>query len=349
MRYRPELDGLRAVAVLLVVTRHVHDRIWDWLNGSAGVTLFFVLSGYLITTLALEETANTGSVDLRAFYIRRSFRIFPLYYFVLAIYCAIILGGASASHPPQTFLRALPYYLFYFQEYPLNVDLTGSGPGAPFYQSWSLGIEEKFYLFWPLIFVRLRPVRLGATAVLLALFGFGPWLVHASHPAAAAMLFPYFHILTGCAVAQLLHRGIDVAKAAWLAIPILIALQFIALPWAIPHDMAYSIAASIMLAFLVSRDSSLRRALAFRPLVFVGTLSYGIYLVHILCINVVDRFVPPGGSIPQALLSYGLACILSMGVAYGLHVVVEHPLIGVGKRIALGEPVRGTARSVDDG
>jgi peptidoglycan/LPS O-acetylase OafA/YrhL len=335
MRYRPELDGLRAVAVLLVVTCHVHDRIWDWLNGQAGVTLFFVLSGYLITTLALEETARTGSVDLRAFYIRRIFRIFPLYYLVLAIYCAIILGGASPSHPPEIFRRALPYYLFYFQEYPFHVELSGSGPGAPFYQSWSLGIEEKFYLVWPMIFVLLPAARLSATLVLLVLFGFGPWLMQASYPSAAAMLFPYFHLLIGCAVAQLLYRKIDVAKGVWLAMPILIALHFIRFPSSIPHDMVYSAAAAVVLAFLVTRDGHIRRTLAFKPLVFVGTLSYGIYLVQILCINVVDHFISPGGSIPQALLSYGLACVLSIAVAYGLHVVLERPFILVGKRVAL--------------
>jgi peptidoglycan/LPS O-acetylase OafA/YrhL len=341
MRYRAELDGVRAIAVLMVVTVHVHDQVWNWLNGSAGVTLFFVLSGYLITTLALEETANTGRVDLKAFYIRRIFRIFPLYYLVLAIYCAIILGGASPSHPPELFRRTLPYYLFYFQEYPLY-----AAPGAPFYQSWSLGIEEKFYLFWPLIFVLLPPVRLSATLVLLTLFGFGPWLMQASYPSAAGMLFPYFHILTGCAIAQLLHRRIDIAKGAWLAIPILVALQFMPIPRAIPQGMVYSVAAAVTLAFLVTRDSYLRRALAFKPLAFIGTLSYGIYLVHILCINVVDRLIPPGGSIPKAVLSYGLACILSIAVAYGLHIVVERPLIGVGKRLALGAPAGRSAGSL---
>ena len=80
-----ELDGLRAIAVLLVVTVHMHDKVWTRLNGGLGVVIFFVLSGYLITMLALREEEARGGLDFTAFYIRRTFRIFPLYYVVLAV------------------------------------------------------------------------------------------------------------------------------------------------------------------------------------------------------------------------------------------------------------------------
>src|SRR6516225_1632317 len=88
-KYLPELDGLRAISVLLVVSVHLHDfeTVWKWLAGWQGVTVFFVLSGYLITTLSLREEEQRGSLSLAAFYVRRSLRIFPLYYFVLAVYC----------------------------------------------------------------------------------------------------------------------------------------------------------------------------------------------------------------------------------------------------------------------
>src|SRR5437899_7858756 len=90
-KYLPELDGLRAVSVLIVVSHHMHDRVWSWLSGELGVTVFFVLSGYLITTLSLREESHRGSLSLTAFYVRRSFRIFPLYYIILAAYCVLIL------------------------------------------------------------------------------------------------------------------------------------------------------------------------------------------------------------------------------------------------------------------
>src|SRR5262249_10191392 len=91
-KYLDELDGLRALSVLMVVSVHMHDKpiVWHWLGGWQGVTVFFVLSGYLITTLSLREEAKRGALSIPAFYIRRSFRIFPLYYFVLALYCLLI-------------------------------------------------------------------------------------------------------------------------------------------------------------------------------------------------------------------------------------------------------------------
>src|SRR5262245_54772713 len=93
-KYLPELDGLRAISVLLVVSVHLHDfeSVWKWLAGWQGVTVFFVLSGYLITTLALREEGQTGALSLGAFYVRRSLRIFPLYFLTLAAYCILIFG-----------------------------------------------------------------------------------------------------------------------------------------------------------------------------------------------------------------------------------------------------------------
>src|SRR5262245_22779203 len=94
-QYIPELDSLRAFSVLLVVTAHVYDADrpwWRWFAGGQGVTIFFLLSGYLITTLALHEEDRRGAISLAAFYIRRSLRIFPMYYFTLALYAMLLLG-----------------------------------------------------------------------------------------------------------------------------------------------------------------------------------------------------------------------------------------------------------------
>src|SRR5687768_10412193 len=122
-KYLDELDGLRALSVLMVVTVHMHDKpvIWHWLGGWQGVTIFFVLSGYLITMLALKEEAKRGSLSLSAFYIRRSFRIFPLYYLVLALYCLLIFGGGTFGfwkEKKEPLKQALPWYLLYMQEVP---------------------------------------------------------------------------------------------------------------------------------------------------------------------------------------------------------------------------------------
>jgi len=91
-KWIPGFDGIRALCALAVLAGHMHTHRWDFLNGNRGVTVFFVLSGYLITMLALREERANGALSLTAFYIRRSFRIFPIYYAVLAIYCVLIFG-----------------------------------------------------------------------------------------------------------------------------------------------------------------------------------------------------------------------------------------------------------------
>src|ERR687894_2959545 len=99
--YAPELDGLRAVAVLLVIAVHVSWEAFSILSGYLGVTVFFVLSGYLITTLGLREEATRGRLHLGAFYVRRTFRIFPLYYLTLAGYAVALSLFASDKRAEQ--------------------------------------------------------------------------------------------------------------------------------------------------------------------------------------------------------------------------------------------------------
>ena len=102
----------------------MHDRVWDRLNGSLGVIIFFVLSGYLITMLALREEKARGRLDFAAFYIRRACRIFPLYYLVLAVHIVLIFGLKMFSDKAQMFARTLPYHLAYFQEVPFFLRAT---------------------------------------------------------------------------------------------------------------------------------------------------------------------------------------------------------------------------------
>src|SRR5262249_21276718 len=136
------LDGLRAVSILAVVWQHAgrSGNAWQVLNaGFLGVDLFFVISGFLIVTLLLRERSLTGAISLQKFYIRRTLRIFPLYY-------AVILGMAAyyvtlSRHSPSggRFLSELPYYLTY------TADFFPVGFGIV----WSLAAEEQFYVLWP--------------------------------------------------------------------------------------------------------------------------------------------------------------------------------------------------------
>ena len=150
-RYMPVLDVVRAVAVLSVVGFHLGEGSLDFLQG--GVNVFFVLSGYLITTLALREESRRGSLDVRAFIVRRIFRILPLFYLVLGIYVVLVLG-LHADDRVGDFGDALPWLFAYLQEWPV---VHAGDEGLPLGVAWSLGIEEKFYVVWPfLAFVLLR-------------------------------------------------------------------------------------------------------------------------------------------------------------------------------------------------
>src|SRR4051794_23185147 len=221
--YIPELDGLRALAILLVVSWHARDHAWDWLVGGYGVTVFFVLSGYLITMLALREERSRGQLHILSFFVRRVFRLFPLYYFVLGLHCLLIFGAGLAPEKRPGLALALPYYLCYFQEY---VAFTGAeewplnGGGLPFVQSWSLGIEEKFYLVWPFLgFVAWRcagATRRAGTATLALLMALAPAALGAQ---VGRFFSPYSQILVGCLAALLLDDPAWYARLTWLGRP----------------------------------------------------------------------------------------------------------------------------------
>src|SRR5438128_7552377 len=141
-RYFPVLDGVRAVSVLLVVASHPRaQKYWSWIHGANGVTIFFVLSGFLITTLALREEARRGALDLVGFYIRRFFRIYPLYTIVLALYCVLVLGLGFQPERRDLFVDQLAYYSLGFPDQ--GFFFNGINP-PPLSGRCSLGIDGQF-------------------------------------------------------------------------------------------------------------------------------------------------------------------------------------------------------------
>src|SRR5215203_3503971 len=134
-----------------VMTGHTSDVARGRLpvNGGLGVTIFFVLSGFLITWLLLKEEAKWGDVSLRLFYLRRSLRIFPAFYVFWAV---IVIGMGVLRHKPVAWPQAISA-LFYTSNY--YQAITGNWQTALFH-TWSLAIEEQFYLLWPALFMALR-------------------------------------------------------------------------------------------------------------------------------------------------------------------------------------------------
>ena len=181
------LNGLRAIAALLVVWHHCHQGI-DFGRigtrmGHVGVSLFFVLSGFLIVTLLIRERRKTADIDLRAFYGRRTLRIMPLYYAVVILTLLFVLGFDSGSSEAEALRVGLPYLLTYTTNWVPVVSFLAI--------TWTLATEEQFYLFWPQIQKRIAD-SIWVPAALLVL----------SEAIRFRLLDPVFHAL-----------GWDLAKA----------------------------------------------------------------------------------------------------------------------------------------
>lgn len=344
-RFFPGLEGLRAVAALLVVFHHSRThRLWGVLEGWNGVTLFFVLSGFLITTLALREEAESGAVRWRAFVVRRGFRILPVYFASLALYTVVMFSvGFGGSHR-SVFAHALPWYLSPFPEVPFFTHTH-----IVFSLAWSLGIEEKFYLLWPLVaFVLLRKHARGriGLALVLALVAQLPLALSGGGRAVA----PYSAILMGCLLAfALQHRETFriIARLGSTA-GLVASLALLTTVHALTHVfdvtaagfrvdspfyyLPYSFAAALVVASLAlqARGTGVFRS---RPLRFVGRVSYPLYLTHPIALGFAATAIAPGGTVVElCYLAVGLA--LSLVLAWGLHRAVERPLIAIGKRQA---------------
>ncbi|MBI5547376.1 MAG: acyltransferase [Deltaproteobacteria bacterium] len=147
-KFFPALDGLRAISILVVIWHHAGGEGASGIlaRGFHGVSLFFAISGFLITTLLLREQDTKGQISLSRFYLRRTLRIFPLYYLVLGVYTVLVLVVERGSVAGQGFMANLPSFLTYTSNWLVSRD---AGARVIFYFAWSLATEEQFYLLWP--------------------------------------------------------------------------------------------------------------------------------------------------------------------------------------------------------
>ena len=346
--YLPEIDGLRAISILLVVTTHMKDKIWHWLNGHDGVTVFFVISGYLITMLALREERLKGRLNVPAFFVRRVFRLCPSYYLVLGIYVLLIIVLKQSPEKRDMLKWAMPYYLVYFQEYPKIVGDALHYVNVPYYQTWTLGFEEKFYLVWPFVgFVAWRSserIRRLGTTILAAFLMATPFLLGAF---LGKFFSSYGDIMLGCLIALLLNSSTWFNRLVRLGRPLVVGFAlavFLVAHLSIPHlptgsgrffHLFYAITFAFFLVSLLVGDGSVQKFLRLPFLVMIGKLSYGMYLLHILAINIADKIVKSGtGSLSSAVAALFLTYVLTIIAAYVLALTIERPGIAMGRRIS---------------
>lgn len=296
MRYVPELDGLRAIAVIAVVLFHA-DSSGPFSGGFVGVDLFFVLSGFLITSILAGEWRKSGSIDLWAFYRRRFLRLMPPLLLLLAVYLVV----SPLLWPRHDYGTEALFVALYLADY--SYIFTG----LPFHlaHTWSLAVEEHYYLIWPLLLVPLlkakRPLLwLGAAWVAVTLWrGMHPDLVdhfrfdtRASGLILGGML--YFVPLRGSVLTGLAGLGL------FLAVVLAASLK---------HDLLAIPAAELASVLLIVSCAGLP-FLRNPAMVWVGKLSYGIYLWHFTIALVFRDYMPfpavfiLATSIGAAALSY---------------------------------------------
>jgi peptidoglycan/LPS O-acetylase OafA/YrhL len=324
--YRPALDGIRALAILGVMSQHAGVT---WVHsGGLGVTVFFVLSGYLITGLLTAERESSGRVDLPAFYLRRVLRLYPA--LLLALVAGSIVYATDLGHSDHdvtiSALVAAGYLtdLFTF-DHPSWLQIWGV--------TWSLSVEEHFYLLWPAALVLVR-TRRAAQVVALAGVVVGAVIVETHTNSAAAAFEPQTFVaslLLGCLLALLppLDRRWRLAGLPALAgvIAILVSIDSWPYPdfyrWGIPLT---SLATGLLLISLES-DGPAAALLGLPPLRWLGEISYGVYLYHLVIFAEIDKHLSAGHN--ETVVVQMLAAIGFAAVSY---YAFERPVRAAGRR-----------------
>jgi peptidoglycan/LPS O-acetylase OafA/YrhL len=296
--YLPALDGIRAVAVLAVMGYHA--GLPGFAGGSAGVDVFFVISGFLISTLLLEEWAARGTVQLRAFYVRRALRLLPALLTAIAVALALaalkILVFDASSESLQATVEGTPFALLYTMNFARALDWTEGGFLG---HTWSLSIEEQFYLLWPLVVIalvaRTTPRNLSAVgrlALVAALASAAGRAVASGFGVSDAFLYDFTvthvdGILAGCALAVFWRLGSSIVVAlgrpSLLGASLVLAVSVVA----VGRSMIVLGYVTIVLCTVVAISTLLRdragwfaAVMSAAPLVWVGRRSYGLYLYH---------------------------------------------------------------------
>jgi peptidoglycan/LPS O-acetylase OafA/YrhL len=291
------LDGLRCLSILAVIWHHCGWVSQPWAAhwsifhmGYRGVDLFFVISGFLITTLLLRERQETGGVSFREFWMRRALRIFPLYYTVVALYALTVFLFERQSAAGEAFFGNLPFFLTYTSNWFIQLDGR-----VIFYFAWSLATEQQFYLVWPAIEKTFgaMAIPLVVGSILLVRQAVETWAPDS--PWATMIVSIHPAILGGVLLAHVLHdpKGYAIAAktmgqkwfgpAALVAVVVALSLEQRWMIWA---------SMTLLVGAAVAREDHLLTFLRWRPLAYLGTISYGMYLLHLLCHNVVKRALP---------------------------------------------------------
>ncbi len=354
----PALDGLRALAIVLVVG--LHAGVPGMAGGSIGVTVFFVLSGYLITSLLMRPRAlSRGSIG--RFYWRRFLRLFPALAAVVAVvtvYALVALEGEERRFQLLQSLASITYTNDFFMG--RGADTADFGLLG---QTWSLAVEEQYYLVWPLLLLATTTVLRGARARVAAVLSLAAlvvlWRMHVSSDGLAAHVGMSLDtqtdgLLIGSALALLLPQARDwlvrhqaiVTLGAIASIGLLLAeTAVVSSHHLLPGDSNYtlvSLASAVIITRLVlpadpqrgtgRAHAALMRLFTRRPVVWLGVISYSLYLWHRVVFEILnDQLVLD--SLQARLLVAPVALGLAVGVSALSFYAIETPFLRLKDRV----------------
>ena len=282
MRFRADIQGLRALAVLLVIAHHFFPETVT--GGFFGVDVFFVISGYIITLTLIEQQQNSFSEFLLEFYARRVRRILPSALIVIllsVVFTYLILGSITGFDTADDGIFAA-LFLANIHFNSSVVDYFAAGLPQPILQHyWSLAIEEQFYLIWPLLFFisRKQSIRL-ATLILLSVISFIfaiTSLSNASPTAYLSTLTRAWELGIGAIVALSKFR-FSSSILSYISLFFLIFLSTLYTPES--HFPGLPALVIALLACVVITNSDSNRVLASKVMIWIGDRSYTLYLVH---------------------------------------------------------------------
>jgi peptidoglycan/LPS O-acetylase OafA/YrhL len=365
---RPALDGLRALAVMLVVGIHVGLLA----AGYVGVDVFLPLSGFLITALVYEEWERTGGISLRRFYERRVRRLLPALVLLLAAY-ALVMIVLDPFHGQWSTGRLLATTVLFVNNWVTTLAPRHGAVLGALSPTWTLAQEGQFYLLWPPVLVGLLRLRLRPRTVLallavaiVALLTVDPLAgrLYAGYNAYTSPLDRSAELLFGCAAAIVWRERLVPVPLRWPVVGwVLVAGLAFVVAAGEPSVPAWYLTAGALSAMLVvnllsvadpgrgagtpgrarsTPRSLLVRMLAWRPLAYTGRISYGIYLFHVPIYYLVWTYLP----VHPAYLYWPVVFALSWGVAALSWTLVESPILrpsrprgGPGRRpVRLGRP-----------
>ncbi len=340
---RPGLDGLRCVAIVAVLLEHGRVLPFEG-GGKVGVTLFFVLSGFLITRLLVEEVDRTRGITFGAFYARRALRLFP----ALTVLLVISVGGSLLR---GSGLGGAQYALFYVADI-----AKAAGEDMPYLaHTWSLSLEEQFYLLWPvtlglgLVVLRSRRMLISllivgiliSTALRIVLYN-GPTdadrVYYAPDTRADALLIGCLLALTIAKLGRVRLLG-PIALVSACSLVLLATVSRHAFFFHVGLSLI-ALASAVLVAYSLYPRGIGRRLLTARPVLYVGGLSYGIYLYHFVIFRNGQPLLP--GPHVLTFLACAVASVAAAALSFRL---VEAPFLALQARYRPGTQPKTTPQA----